>query len=129
MKQKPKKLLSAVLSFVMVFCAFATVPFTAYAEETAQSTEILNTYKTESSTLAPGVTQTINYAYRDDGKYVKYYTAIVDLSNPYVGLHATYGGAQHTELGVTKMTEQVAAMMELHTNPDDTANYIENYAR
>ncbi len=128
MRKKSIKLLSAFLSFVMALSAFATMPITTCAAEATQSTEKVNTYETVSSTLAPGVTQTINYAYRDDGKYVKYYVAVADLSNPNVGLHATYGGAQCTTPGVTKMTEQVAAMTELHTNPDDTANYIENYA-
>ena len=125
MKRKAKRLLSVLLCGVIMLSMFAALPMSAFAAETAEK---LNTYETISSTLAPGVTQTVNHAYRDDGKYVKYYVAVADLSNPDVGLHATYGGAQAVTPGVTKMTEQVAAMTNLHTNPDDAANYIENYA-
>ena len=128
MKQKTIRLFAVMLSLVMVFSIFAVLPVSSFAAEIAESTEKLNTYDTVSSTLAPGVTQTINQAYRDDGGYVKYFVAEVDLSNPYVGVHATYGGAQCTTPGVSKMTQQVVDMTNLHTNPADPDNYIENYA-
>jgi len=114
-----------LLSVVMVIGLISMISFTAFAAEAAKH---VNTYLTQSSTIAPGVTQTINEAYRDDGKFVKYYVAVADLSDPNVGIHATYGGAQGVTPGVSKMTDQIKDMTALHTNPEDTANYIENYA-
>ena len=129
MNRKSTRILSAMLAVAMVFGIVATILPSASAAETTASDELLVTITSKESTLAPGVTQTINSANRTaDGNKVNYYVAIADLNNENVGIQATYMNAQCATSGMQKMTEQVAAMIQKHTNADDAENYIPNYA-
>lgn len=93
--------------------------------EAYDDAEQIITFKSVESTLAPGITQSINSGYAQDGKLINYYVAIADLSNKNVGIHTTYKDAQCVKAGMAKMTEQAASMTELHSDPDDTANYMQ----
>ena len=95
---------------------------------TVQETEQITTYQSFESTLAPGITQTINSGYAADGRLINYYIAIADINRGDVGVQASYKDAQCQTLGMSKMTEQAASMNAKHTNANDAANYIQYYA-
>ncbi len=123
-----KKVLSM---FLAVSFSAASLPAEISASETkttaAQNTEYVSTFQTSESTLAPGITQTVNSAYGADGALINYYVAVADLDNAYVGVQATYKDAQCQTTGLSKMTEQAEAMYKKHTNSKDQTNYIANY--
>lgn len=96
--------------------------------EVYDDAEQIITFKSVESTLAPGITQSINSGYAQDNKLINYYVATADLSNKNVGIHTTYKDAQCVKGGMAKMTEQAASMTELHSDPEDAANYIPYYA-
>ncbi len=114
------RVLSLVLALVMVV-GFAPVHSLAEAEQ-------IYTYQTIESTLAPGITQTVNSGYGADGKQINYYVATADINRDDVGIHTTYKDAQCEVGGMAKMTEQAASLQALHSNPEDAANYIPYYA-
>ena len=88
-------------------------------------------YKVFSSTasnLAPGITQTINYATTTDGKQIVYYTAKVDVNRSDVTIMAGYKDANPgAGWGMQRVLDQAEALGALHSNPNDPANYIENF--
>ena len=90
--------------------------------------EQVATFQTVESTLASGITQTVNSGYGADGKLINYYVAIADINRDDVGIHTTYKDAQCEVGGMAKMTEQAASLQALHSNPEDEANYIPYYA-
>lgn len=112
--------------------ALGLMPMATFAAETeiatVQEADQITTYQSFESTLAPGITQTINSGYAADGKLINYYIAIADINRDDVGVQASYKDAQCQTLGMSKMTEQAAAMNKKHTNPDDAENYIPHYA-
>ena len=125
MRQKSIKCLVVLLCLSLAIGLVNLVPSKAYATETV---EVVNTYETIESTLAPGVVQTVNSGYGADGLLINYYIAIADINRGDVGVQATYKGAQCEDLGMSKMTEQAAAMYEKHSNANDAENYIPHYA-
>jgi len=96
--------------------------------ETYDEDEYVRTYQTVTSTLAPGITQTVNSGYGRDGKLINYYISIADINSDDVGIHTSYKDAQCSVAGMAKMTEQAASLEALHSNPEDEANYIPYYA-
>lgn len=63
-------------------------------------------FKNTESTLAPGVTQNVKYAYAADGKQMVYYLATADVTRDDVVVQSSYykqheGGV----LGMAKLTE------------------------
>ncbi len=124
-----KKAISLLLVAVL---AIGIMPMTIFAIEneiaTVNEAEEVTTYQSFESTLAPGIIQTINSGYGKDGKLINYYISIADINRDDVGVQASYKDAQCVTLGMSKMTEQAAAMNKKHTNANDAANYIPHYA-
>jgi len=126
---KQSKYLARILSVLLVAVLVIGVLAISASATNSASDELLITITSKQSTLAPGVTQTINSANRTvDGNKVNYYVAIADINRDDVGIHATYVGAQCVNSGMEKMTVQAASMTAKHTNPADAENYIPNYA-
>ena len=124
--------LRALSMLLAVAVVMGLMPMAVFASETGdaslQAAEQITTYLSTESTLAPGITQTVNSGYAADGKLINYYIAIADIGRDDVGVQASYKDAQCEVLGMSKMTEQAAAMNAKHTDPSDTANYIPHYA-
>lgn len=122
----------AISVFLVLIFALGLIPMNVFASENEVATisegEEIITYQSFESTLAPGITQTINSGYAADGKLINYYISIADINRDDVGVQASYMDAQCETLGMSKMTEQAAAMNAKHTNADDSANYIPHYA-
>ncbi len=122
----------AVSLFLVAVMATMCMPIGVFATENEteglSEVEEIATFETHESTLAPGITQTINSGYAADGKQINYYIAIADINRDDVGVQASYKDAQCQTLGMSKMTEQAAAMNKKHSNPDDAVNYIQHYA-
>ena len=129
---KHKFFTKAISWFLVVAVVLGAMPMTMLAEEsdiaTIQEEEQITTFQSFESTLAPGVTQTINSGYAADGKLINYYIAIADINRDDVGVQASYKDAQCNTLGMSKMTEQAMAMNEKHSNESDAENYIPHYA-
>ncbi len=116
MKHKPlTKVLAVVLSVLMII-GISTASISAASS--AYQSETHTTFRTTRSSLAPGVEQTINYAYANDGKQMVYYVATADISRDDVELHSSYKDAQCTKFGMDKLTNQMAAADAKYTNPD-----------
>ena len=112
------KAMACVLSACMILSSFTVVASAAsdYKSETH------DVFKHTESTLAPGVEQSINYAYAKDGKQMVYYVATADISRDDVEVHSSYKDAQCTEFGMDKLTNQMAAANAKYTNSEN-ANY------
>ena len=85
-------------------------------------------FSTDSSTLAPGITQKINYATMADGKQIVYYTATGDISRNDVEVRVNYNDA-YPENGViapARVLDQANAAQERYGNPE-SPDYIENF--
>ena len=85
-------------------------------------------FSSDTTTVVPGVTQTINYALTKDDKQIVYYIATVDISRDDVNVYANYH-ANDPSLGwaMSRVSDQMAAAQKRHSDPSDTANYVEHY--
>ncbi len=92
-----------------------------------QSNDYYTVFSTVSSAIAPGVTQQIRRATTADDKQIVYYIGSVDIGRNDLNIYANYGLNDASSWRFTRVTDQMAAAQEKHSNPDDTANYIENY--
>ncbi len=133
MKEKNvSRVVSLILIATLILSNISITSFATGIEDNTQTmvgeSDEITTFSTKESTLAPGITQTINSGYAADGKLINYYVAVADISRDDVGIHTTYKDAQCTTTGMAKMTEQAASMEALHQNPEDTDNYIPYYA-
>ncbi len=92
-----------------------------------ESNPYFATFSTEAQSLAPGVTQEINFATTADGKQIVYYLATADLSNPNVTVYANYNQNDPT-LGwnMQRVLDQANAAQAKYGNPESD-KYIENY--
>lgn len=81
----------------------------------------------ETSVLAPGVTQEIHKATSADDKQMVYYLATADLTNPYVTVYANYHAAD-PELGweMDEVLDQANAAQQKYGDSDSDC-YIPNY--
>ena len=78
-------------------------------------------FATESTTLAPGITQQINHATSADGKQMVYYLATGDLTRSDVNVYANYKDNDPTKgWGMQRVMDQANAAQERHS-------HIENY--
>ncbi len=115
------KMLSVILCLCMVM-GFA--PMTAFAQsDDAFVSETHDVFSKTTSTIAPGVSHSINYAYaKKDGKQMVYYVAVADINRDDVEVHSSYKDAQCTNFGMDKLTNQMSAANAKYTNPE-YANY------
>ncbi|MCH5296323.1 MAG: phosphodiester glycosidase family protein [Ruminococcus sp.] len=125
--KKSKVFSRTVCVLLVVMMAFSALPFaaSAYNKDFVSSTH--DTFSRKTSTIAPGVTQDICYAYNKEGKQIVYYVATADINDDTVNVYANYKDNQCESFGMSKLTEQMASAQAKHSNPDDADNYIEYY--
>ena len=87
----------------------------------------LSVFSSETSTLAPGITQQISKATTTDGKQVVYYTATADVTSPYVHVYANYKDNDPSlGWGMQRVRDQANAAQAKYGDPDSDL-YIPNY--
>ncbi|MCD7860257.1 MAG: phosphodiester glycosidase family protein [Firmicutes bacterium] len=86
-------------------------------------------FSSTTTTLAPGVTQEINYALTADDKQIVYYIATVDISRDDVAIYANYNDNDPSEgWAMSAVSSQMTAAEERHSDPSNADTYIENYS-
>ncbi len=83
-------------------------------------------FSTETSILAPGITQEINYATSADGKQMVYYLATADITRDDVDVYANYNNNDPTSWAMQRVLDQANAAQKKYGDPE-SENYIENY--
>ena len=85
-------------------------------------------FSTDSSVLAPGITQKINYATMADGKQVVYYSATGDITRDDVQVRVNYNDAypENGNIAPARVLDQANAAQERYGNPE-SPDYIENF--
>ena len=84
-------------------------------------------FSSESSVLAPGITQVIKYAKTADGKQIAYYIATGDVTRPDVNIYANYKDNDPSlGWGMQRVLDQANAAQNKYGNPE-SEHYIENY--
>ena len=97
-------------------------------EKPEDSNPYYTVFSSETSTLAPGIEQTIKLALSADNKQLAYYIATVDITREDVNIYANYKDNDPSAgWGMQRVMEQMAAAQAKHSNPDDPEHYIENY--
>lgn len=91
------------------------------------SSEYYSVYASETTTLAPGVTQTLRSATLSDGKTVNYYVAVADVTRDDVQVAANYRNNTGAEWGFARVQDQMTAAAERHSDPSVPELYIQNY--
>ena len=91
-------------------------------EEKPAGNPYYTVFSSTTSMLAPGLTQTIQYAVTADNKQLAYYIAKVDINRDDLSIHANYKDNDPTKgWGMARVTDQMAAAAENH-------KHIENYS-
>ena len=83
-------------------------------------------FSSSTSTIVPGVTQTIKYANTADDKQLVYYIATADVSRDDVSVYANYNNNDGTSWGLQTVRSQMAAAKTNHSD-ESSDRYIENY--
>ena len=83
-------------------------------------------FSSESSTLAPGITQDIKYATSADNKQMVFYIATVDVNRSDVDVFANYTNNDPTVHAMSRVLDQANFAQEKYGNPE-SEHYIENY--
>ncbi len=97
---------------------------TAYDQDAASYYKV---FSSESSTLAPGVTQVEKRALTTDNKQIVYYLATADISRNDVSIYANYKDNDGSSWGMQRVSEQMQAAEKRHGDSGDIASYIPNY--
>ncbi|MCD7881394.1 MAG: phosphodiester glycosidase family protein, partial [Clostridiales bacterium] len=86
-------------------------------------------FSSTTTTLAPGVTQEINYALTVEDKQIVYYVATVDISRDDVAIYANYNDNDPSGgWAMSSVTSQMTAAEERHSDSSNEDTYIENYS-
>ncbi len=89
--------------------------------------ELLDVYSKTESVLAPGISQSINYAYTQDNKQVAYYYSVIDVTRDDVHVFANYKDNDPSKgWGMQRLVDQMNAAQLAHSDPN-SSKYIENY--
>ena len=92
-----------------------------------ENSEYLTVFSSETSTLAPGITQDIRFATSADGKQMAYYIATADLTRDDVHLYASYKDNDPSlGWGMQRVEDQMTAAQQKYGDPE-SEYYIENY--
>lgn len=83
-------------------------------------------FSTANSTLAPGITQSINYALNSSNGQFVYYLSSIDVTRDDVFVSANYKDNDPSKWGMQTVTNQMNAAQKNHSDPS-SSNYIENY--
>ncbi len=87
-------------------------------EEETKTYEVFNS---SSSTLAPGVTQTVNYAVNSKGEQIVFFTAKADINRDDVDIYANYANNDPSKgWQMAPVSQQMQAAIQ---NNSDVANY------
>ena len=118
------KALACILSACMILSSF-TVAASAASDYQSETHDV---FKHTESTLAPGIEQSINYAYAKDGKQMVYYVATADVNRDDVVVQTSYL-KQHENgvMGMEKLTNQIAYANAKYSNPEDDKFISEYY--
>ncbi len=83
--------------------------------------KIYEVFNSTSSTLAPGVSQTVNYAVNSKGEQIVFYTATADIRRDDVDIYTNYANNDPSKgWQMDPVSEQLTAAIE---NNQDVANY------
>lgn len=125
MRTKSKRILSLILSLVMIISVAPLSAFASYGDYKSNSHDV---YKHTESTLAPGVDQYINEAFAKDGKRMVYYVAVADVNRDDVYVQTAYR-QQHENgvMGMEKLSNEMAFANEKYSNPNDEHFISTNY--
>ena len=118
------KAMACILSACMILSSF-TVAASAASDYQSETHDV---FKHTESTLAPGIEQSINYAYAKDGKQMVYYVATADVNRDDVVVQTSYL-KQHENgvMGMEKLTNQIAYANNKYSNPEDDKFISEYY--
>lgn len=118
------KAMACILSACMILSSF-TVAVSAASDYKSETHDV---FKHTESTLAPGIEQSINYAYAKDGKQMVYYVATADVNRDDVVVQTSYL-KQHENgvMGMEKLTNQIAYANAKYSNPEDDKFISEYY--
>ena len=118
------KAMACILSAYMILSSF-TVAASAASDYQSETHDV---FKHTESTLAPGIEQSINYAYAKDGKQMVYYVATADVNRDDVVVQTSYL-KQHENgvMGMEKLTNQIAYANAKYSNPEDDKFISEYY--
>ena len=83
-------------------------------------------FSSESSTLAPGITQEIRYATSADGKQMAYYLATGDLTRSDVRIYANYTNNDPSTWAMSRVLDQANAAQAKYGDPE-SEYHIANY--
>ncbi|MBQ9860006.1 MAG: phosphodiester glycosidase family protein [Clostridia bacterium] len=83
-------------------------------------------FSSESSVLAPGITQVIKQATTADGKQMVYYIATADVTRDDVHMFANYKDNDPTSWGMATVLAQAQSAQDKYGDPE-SEHYIENY--
>ncbi len=84
-------------------------------------------FSQKNSTLAPGISQSVNYAITKEDKQLAFYTVTVDMNRGDVGIQANYKDHDPSNgWGMSRVPDQMAAAQAVHSDPDSDL-YINNF--
>ena len=87
-----------------------------------------DTFSTTKSTIAPGVTQSVNYAYAKDGKQMVYYVLTADINRDDVVVQTSYKDQYvDKKFDMEKLTAQMAFADKLYTDETSDRFISEHY--
>ena len=90
--------------------------------------DLYTVFSESTTTLAPGITQTIKYALTKDDKQIVYYIASADVTRSDVSVYANYHNADPASgWAMARVSDQMAALQKKHSNPEDSDNYVPNF--
>ena len=109
-------------------CCYA---FADYLYETAKSlieNPYFNVFSSTVSNLAPGITQEVKMALTKDDQQIVYYLATADITRNDVDVYANYNNNDGSKWQMSRVTDQMKAAEEKHSNPEDEERYIPDYS-
>ena len=124
---RTKKFIKVIAFAIATIMVLGICPLSIFAFETEFVSETHDVFSTTTSTIAPGVTQSINYAYAKDGKQMVYYVATADINREDVIVQSSYKDAQALEFGMSKLREQMAAAEAKYSDPNNVEFVSEYY--
>lgn len=90
---------------------------------------VYSVFSSAMTDLAPGVTQTINYALNSKNEQIAYCYATVDVSRDDVSIYANYhNNDPSTGWAMSSVSSQMTAAEKRHSDPSNEDLYIENYS-
>ncbi len=93
------------------------------APDAGENEDKVNVYKvfnSSASTLAPGVTQTVNYAVNEKGEQIVFFTATADITRDDLNIYANYANNDPSQgWAMAPVSAQMAAASKKHADEKD----------